>query len=440
MMFHDIRQSVLAAALVVVPLLAGCNRGQGSAPPTPLAEVAVVTIQPERVVLTTELPGRTSGYLVSQVRPQVSGLIQKRFFSEGSDVKAGDVLYQIDPAPFQAAQDSAAANLEAARKAADRAQAAVAASIAGVARQQATLELARINRQRVLGLFRENAAASFERDQAVTDVDVAEATLRAAEAQVQSDRAAAAAAEAAIKQAEAALETARINLGYTKVTAPIPGRIGRSNVTEGAMVTAYQVALATIQAMDPVYVDVPQSTTALLRLRRALANGRINHDGTGSDKVKIILEDGTAYPLAGTLQFRDISVDPTTASVILRIVVPNPEGVLLPGMFVRAVIEEGVDDQAILVPQQAVSRDQKGNPLALIVDSEGKVQQRDLTTDRAVGDRWLITSGLAQGDRVIVEGMQKIRPGLAVKAVPFQAGRGGTAESANTTRAVAASN
>ncbi len=435
-----IRQSALAAALLVTPLLGGCNRGQGSTPPPPLAEVAVVTIQPERVMLTTELPGRTSGYLVSEVRPQVTGLIQKRFFTEGSDVKAGDVLYQIDPAPFQAAQDSAAANLEAARKAADRAQAAVAASVAGVARQQATLELARINRQRVLGLFRDNAAATFERDQAVTDFDVAEASLRAAEAQVQSDRAAVAAAEAAIKQAEAALETARINLGYTKVTAPIPGRIGRSNVTEGAIVTAYQVVLATIQAMDPIYVDVPQSTAELMRLRRALENGRINHNRTGSNKVKIILEDGTAYPLEGTLQFRDISVDPTTASVILRIVVPNPEAVLLPGMFVRAVIEEGVDEQAILVPQQAVSRDQKGNPLALIVDAEGKVRQRGLRTDRAIGDTWLIVTGLAQGDRVIVEGMQKVRPGAAVKAVPFEAGRTSAAESPNTTRAVAKSN
>ena len=239
-----------------------------------------MTVQPQQIVLTTELPGRTSAYLVAEIRPQVSGLIQKRLFTEGSDVKAGQVLYQIDPAPFQAALDNAAANLAVMQKTADRARAALGASIAGVARQRATLELARTNRERFEEAFKDRAVSASQRDQAVTEAEVAEAALQAAEAQVESDRKAIAVAEAAIQQAEAALETARINLGYTRITAPISGRIGRSNVTVGAIVTAYQpVALATIQQLDPIYVDVPQSTTELLRLRRSLEDGRLNHDG-----------------------------------------------------------------------------------------------------------------------------------------------------------------
>ena len=220
------------------------------------------------------------------------------------------------------------------------------------------------------------------------------------------------------------VETARINLNYTRVVSPISGRIGTSTVTDGAIVTAYQpMALATIQQLDPIYVDVPQSTTELLRLERRLEEGRLNRDGTNLNKVQLILEDGTTYPLEGTLQFRDVSVDPTTGSVILRMVFPNPNGVLLPGMFVRAVVKEGVNDQAILIPQQAVSRDPKGNPLALIVDAAGKVEQRMLSLDRAIGDQWLVSSGLAPGDRVIAEGMQKVRPGAAVKEVPFDDGQ-----------------
>jgi len=420
--------------MVVVALFwSGCDRGQAPSPPPPVPEVATVTVQPQEVVLTTELPGRTAAYLVAEIRPQVSGLVQKRLFTEGSDVKAGEVLYQIDPAPFQAALANAVANLDVARKTADRAQAALAASLANVERQKATLELARINRRRMEDLFKDKAVSAADRDQAVTNAHVAEAALQAAEAQVDSDRKAIAAAEAAIKQAEAAVETARINLGYATITAPISGRIGRSAVTDGAIVTAYQpVALATIQQLDPIYVDVPQSTTDLLRLKRRLADGRLNHDGANQNKVKVILEDGTLYPLEGTLQFRDVTVDPTTGSVILRIVVPNPEGVLLPGMFVRAVVKEGVNKQAILVPQQGVSRDQKGNPTVLIVDAEGNVQQRVLTLDRAIGDQWLVSTGLTPGDHVIVEGMQKVRPGAVVKEVPFDGGREKGMEPGNT--------
>lgn len=405
---------VVVEALWVIPLLAGCDR-QPQAPPF-VPEVAVVTVQPQRIVLTTELPGRTAGYLVSEIRPQVNGLIQKRLFTEGSDVKAGQVLYQIDPAPFQAAHDGALANVDAMKKAADRARATVGASTANVTRQEATLALAKIDRQRLEDLFKDRAVSASDRDQAVTAVDVAEASLRSLAAQVESDRAGIAVAEAAIKQSEAAVETTQINLGYTKITAPISGRIGRSNVTEGATVTAYQpMALATIQVLDPIYVDVPQSTAELARLRHSVTNDHLQASDTDQKKVKLVMEDGTAYPQEGMLGFRDVTVDPTTGSVILRIVVANPQGVLLPGMFIRAVIEEGVKEQAILMPQQALSRDPKGNPQALIVDAQDKIQLRSLTTDRALGDQWLVSSGLAKGDRVVIEGMQKVRPGMTVK-------------------------
>jgi membrane fusion protein (multidrug efflux system) len=402
------------------PMLDGCQR-QAPPPPPPPPEVAVVTIQAQQAVLTNELPGRTSPYRVAEIRPQVSGIIQKRLFEEGADVKAGAGLYQIDPAPFQAAYDNAAASLAVLRKAPDRARAALQASIAVVSRQRATLELARTNLQRFQELFEDRAVSASQRDQAVTDVEVAEATLRAAEAQVESDREALAAAEAAIQQGEAALETARINLGYTRITAPISGRIGRSNVTDGALVAAYQpLALASIQQIDLIYVDVPQSTTELLRLKQRLAKGGLKTDGEDQRKVKLLLEDGIPYPVEGTLQFRDVTVDPTTGSVTLRMIFPNPKSILLPGMYVRVVVQEGIAEQAILAPQQGVTRDPKGNPVALIVDAGGKVQQRMLTLDRTIGDQWLVSSGLAPGDRVIVEGLQKVRPGDGVKVVPFE--------------------
>jgi membrane fusion protein (multidrug efflux system) len=350
-------------------------------------------------------------------------LIQRRLFTEGADVQAGQVLYEIDPAPFKAALDHAAASLEAARKAADRSRAALDAGIAGVAKQQATLAFARTNRQRFEDLLKENAVSARDSDQSVAEADVAVAAFKAAEAQVQSDRAAVAASEAAIQQSQAALETARINLGYTKITAPIPGRIGKSTVTDGAIVTAFQPgALATIQCLDPIYVDVPQSTTDLLRLQRRVAGRQISRDRTNLNQVQLILADGSRYPLEGTLQFRDISVDSSTASVILRMVFPNPNGVLLPGMFVRAVIRDGFNDQAILIPQQAVVRDPKGNPMAMLVGADATVQPRMLTLDRAIGDQWLVTAGLSAGDRVIVEGFQRARPGTNVIEVPFVAG------------------
>jgi membrane fusion protein (multidrug efflux system) len=415
-----VRLIVTMVVLFAGLTLGGCERQQP--PPPVIPEVVIVTVSPERMLLTTELPGRTSAYLVAEIRPQVNGIIQKRLFQEGSDVRAGKVLYQIDPAPFQAAYDNAAANLSGMRKAAERARAALEASIANVARQRATLELARTNRWRYEELFKKNVVSALQRDQSVTDADVAEATLRSTEAQVKNDQEAVAVAEAAIQQAEAATETARINLGYTQVLAPITGRIGKSNVTVGALVTAQQpTALTTIQQLDPIYVDVPQSTTELLRLQRRVEEGHLHNGGRNQSKVRLILEDGTTYPLEGTLQFRDVTVDSTTGSVTLRVIVPNPKGLLLPGMFLRAVVQEGINNEAILISQQAVSRNPRGDPFVLIVDGQRKVAQRMLTLDRAIGDRWLVASGLAPGERVIVEGSQKVRPGSAVNAVPFQA-------------------
>jgi membrane fusion protein (multidrug efflux system) len=404
-------------------LLTACDRQPKAPPKPPPADVATITVTQKPVLLTTELPGRTSPYLIAEVRPQVSGLIQKRLFTEGSDVKAGQKLYEIDPAPFQAAMDHSMATLEAARKAADQSRAALNVALAGVARQQATVTFARTNRKRFEDLLLEKAVSSSDCEQAVTAADVADATLKAVEAAVQSAQGAVAAAEASIQQATAAVEISRINLAYTKIVAPISGRIGKSTVTDGAIVTAYQpVPLATIQQMDPIYVDVPESTAELLRLKRRLQEGQLLVNGTDLNQVRIFQEDGTAYPLEGTLQFRDVSVDPTTGSVILRMVFPNPDGALLPGMFVRAMIKEGINEKAMLVPQQSVSRDTKGNPIALVVSATNHAEQRQLSLDRAVSNQWIVASGLLPGDRLIVEGMQKVRPGAEVKAVPFDEG------------------
>jgi membrane fusion protein (multidrug efflux system) len=412
--------------------MSGCRSNQ-AAPPPAIPEVAIETVNSERVVLTTELPGRTCAYYVAEIRPQVNGIIEKRLFEEGSDVRAGQVLYQIDPAPFQAAYDNAAANLSVARKAADRARAGVDATLAAVTQKRATLELAKTNRWRYEELFKTRAVSASQRDQAATEFEVAEAALRSAEAQVKSDQQAVAAAEAAIQQAEAALRTAQINLGYTRITAPISGRIGRSNVTVGALVKERQDSpLAVVQQISPIYVDATQSSANLLQLKRNRAAGRINGTGPDQARVKLLLEDGTPYPVEGTMKFSEVTVDPSTGSFILRMVFPNPKHILLPGMYVRAIVQEGEVDRAILVPQQAVARDAKGNPTALIVDGEGKVGKRMLTLDRAIGGRWLVASGLAPGERLIVEGVQKVRPGDAVKVVPFDAGRKNGVESVKT--------
>jgi membrane fusion protein, multidrug efflux system len=372
------------ALLALTTLLGGCGSGVGQqAGPPPVPEVATVTLEPQQVDLTTELPGRTSAYLVAEIRPQVNGIIKKRLFREGSDVKAGQLLYQIDPAPFQVALDSAKASL---------------------GKAQANLPSIRLKTERYKELLADRAVSRQDYDDAVAAMGQARAEIEYWKAQV---------------------EAARINLGYTRVTAPISGRIGKSSVTDGALMTAYQpLSLATIQQLDPIYVDVSQASAEMLRLKRNLEAGRLSAAGKKGGQVCILLEDGNLCPQQGTLQFRDITVDPATGSFSLRIVVPNPKHLLLPGMFVRAVVQEGIAEQAILVPQQGVSRTPKGDPVALVVDEAGKVQQRKLTLNRAIRDQWLVSSGLAAGDRVIVEGILNIRPGVTVKAVAWEGPKG----------------
>ena len=372
------RYIALGAVLLDMLWLIGCDRKIEAQQAPKVPEVAIVAIQPQRVELTTELPGRTSAYRIAEIRPQVNGIIQKRLFQEGSDVKAGQLLYQIDPAPFQVAYDSAKASL---------------------GKSQANLPSIKLRVERYKEVLVDKAVSQQEYDDAAASMEQAHAD---------------------VDYWKAAVEAARINLGYTRVTAPIPGRIGRSSVTDGALVTAYQpMSLATIQQLDPIYVDVTQSSAELLRLKRNFETGRLRTNGKEQRNVQLLLEDGTRYSLAGTLQFRDVTVDPTTGSYTLRIVVPNPENLLLPGMFVRAVVQEGVAEQAILAPQQGVSRTPKGDPIALVVDASGTVQQRMLTLNRAIGDKWLISSGLSAGDRVVVEGLLNVRPGVVVKAIPL---------------------
>jgi len=416
---------IAAAGFVLTGLLLSGCKSQTALPPAGPPEVATVTIRPERIVLTTELPGRTSAYLVAEIRPQVNGLLQKRLFQEGANVRQGDLLYQIDPTPYQAAYDQAKAALR-------TAEANVATAEANVVMAEANLPAIRSRAERLKGLVAIHAVGQ-------QDYDDASAALRQAEANLLVRRTAVDVNRTAVEVNRATMESARINLSYTPVKAPISGRIGRSNITVGAMVTAYQpIPLSVIQQLDPIYVDVTQASADLLRLRRSLESGNLKHDGESQGKVRLLLEDGTPYSLKGTLQFRDVTVDPTTGSVTLRLVFPNPKQVLLPGMFVRAVVEEGVNEQALFVPQQGVSRDPKGNPIALVVDENNKIVQRALELDRAIGDRWLVTRGLSLGDRVIVEGSERLRPGASVRAVPFAEPAGNTPKAGDSQPAVQA--
>lgn len=386
--------AVATVALMTVLGTAACRRGQQpgagmAAPPPP--EVAVVEIRASRVELTTELPGRTNPYLVAEVRPQVNGILRERRFEEGSDVREGQLLYQIDPTPYEAAYNQA--------------QAALAVAEAG-------LPALRARAARLKELVAIDAAGQQDRDDAL-------AALQQAEASVAS--------------AKAAIETARVNLSYTPLRAPIRGRIGKSTVTPGALVTAYQpVALTTITQLDPIYVDVTQSSADLLALRRRLASGDLRESESRRTAVRLLLEDGTPYSHTGTLRFRDVTVEPTTGSISLRMVFPNPDHVLLPGMFVRAVIEDAVDEHALLVPQQAVTRDPKGQPVVLVVTADNKVEQRVLKVDREIGQAWLARDGVSEGDRVIVEGSQRVRPGASVKPVPYAGGPAAAAAQAAT--------
>lgn len=357
--------------------LAGCGKQKAAAPPpSGPPEVGVIVIKQEKVSLTSELPGRTVPQMVAEVRPQVSGIIKKRLFTEGSDVKAGQILYQIDAAAFEAAFASARA---------------------GQAKVEASLVSLRLTEERYRELAKIKAVSQQDYDSAFAALKQGEAELAAS---------------------KAAVETARINLAYTKVTAPISGRIGRSSVTTGALVTAGQPsALATIQQLGSMYVDMTQSTADLLKLKQNLAAGVLKKSATA--QVKLLLEDGSPYPLPGTLKFSEVTVEQGTGSVTLRAVFPNPKETLLPGMFVRAILVEGVSENAILVPQRGVSRNPKGEAMVLTVGAEDKVEPRLIKVVRTVGDNWLVSDGLKAGDRVILEGVQKARPGTQVKTVPF---------------------
>lgn len=371
-------RSALAPAALCLALLAGCSRKPApGGPPKGPVEVGVITIAPMAVTLTQDLPGRTSALRVAEVRARVSGIVQKRFFQEGGDVKEGDVLYQIDPLPYEAALKNAEGSLA-------RAQANVASTQAQAERSRQLLDRRVISPQEY-----DNSLASFRANQA----DVA--------------------------SAQASVQTARINLGYTRVTSPISGRIGISQVTEGAYVQdTAATLLATVQQLDQIYVDVTQPSGELLRLRRALAEGKLKTDGAGQARVKLLLEDGSQYPEEGTLQLSDVTVSATTSSFTVRALFANPRGDLLPGMFVRARLEEGSAPDAILVPQLAVTRNTKGEPTALVAGGDGKAQLRLLQTSRAVGNQWLVADGLKPGDQLIVDNFQKVRPGAPVKPTP----------------------
>ncbi|MEW5683393.1 MAG: efflux RND transporter periplasmic adaptor subunit [Pseudomonadota bacterium] len=366
---------LLASALVLSAC--GGSKPAGFDPNAP-ANVGVVTVRTQPTTLTTELSGRTSASVVSEVRPQVNGVIQSRLFTEGANVRAGQPLYQIDQAIYRAALDSASAAL---------------------AQAQATATSAKLKADRYRELVAINAVSK-------QDNDDAQAAAQAAQATVQAQR--------------AAVQQARINLDYTKVRAPVSGRISRSTVTPGALVTANQAtAMATVQNLDTIYVDVTQTAADLLKLRQAMAKGSVGAP-TSAD-VRLILEDGSVYPIPGKLTVSDITVDPGTGSVGLRATFPNPDGALLPGLYVRARLEQGVATQAILVPQAAVSRDAKGGATVYVVDAAGKAQLRNIAVSRTVGDQWLVTGGLKAGEQVIVEGLQRVRPGGAVKAAPIAA-------------------
>ncbi|KAF1026787.1 MAG: Multidrug/solvent efflux pump periplasmic linker protein MepA [Pseudomonas sp.] len=352
--------TALVSAVALASLLSGCKKEE-AAPPAQAPQVGVVTIQPQTFTLTSDLPGRTTAFRIAEVRPQVNGIILKRLFKEGGDVKEGQQLYQIDPAVYDAALKSAEASLQSTKSIADRYK----------------------------QLVNEQAVSRQDYDTAVANRLTSEANL----------------------------QSAQINVRYTKVFAPISGRIGRSSVTEGALVSSGQTtAMATIQQLDPIYVDVTQSSVELLELRRELESGRLQKAGDNAAKVKLTLEDGTQYAQDGKLEFSEVSVDETTGSVTLRAVFPNPEHTLLPGMFVHAQLQAGVNSAAILAPQQGVTRDLKGTPTALVVGADNKVELRQLKASRTVGSQWLVEDGLKAGDRVITEGLQFVRPGVEVKA------------------------
>ncbi|EHD22696.1 MULTISPECIES: efflux RND transporter periplasmic adaptor subunit [Brenneria] len=365
----------LAAVLMLSGglILAGCDNSEQQAgaqqqPP----EVGIVTLKAQTLNVTTDLPGRTNAYRIAEVRPQVGGIILKRNFTEGSDVQAGSSLYQIDPAPYQADYNSAKGSL---------------------AQAQASAEIARLTVNRYKPLLGTNYISKQDYDQAV-------ATLRQADASVQA--------------AQAAVDNAQINLAYTKVNAPISGRVGKSTVTEGALVSTGQTtALTTVQQLDPIYVDVTQSSNDFLRLKKELEDGTLKQS-EGKANVRLLLDNGSEYAQSGTLEFSDVTVDETTGSITLRAIFPNPQHDILPGMFVRARLDSGVKDDALLAPQMGITRNARGEATAMVIGEGDKVEARNVTTSKAVGNKWLVTDGLKAGDRIIVTGLQKIQPGIQV--------------------------
>lgn len=368
------RVAAISAATAAALLLAACGKEQGGPPPPP--EVSVITLAPRPISITDQLPGRTTAFRVAEVRPQVTGIVKQRTFVEGSDVKAGQQLYQIDPGSYRAALNSAEAALK---------------------RAEAQAVSARLLEERYAPLIAANAVSRQENDDAIAARTRAEADVAAAKAQV---------------------DNARINVVYTQVLSPITGRIGRALVTEGALVTSEQQSpLATVQQLDPIYVDITQSSTEMLRLQRQLASGELVKTDDNQAEVGLTLEDGTVYAERGRLKVSEVSVDPSTGSVVLRAVFPNPKRELLPGMFVRAQLTRGTRSAALLVPQRGVSHNPKGDALVLVVEQDDKVAERIVTADRVINGEWLITAGLNAGDRVIVDGLQKAKPGSPVKPV-----------------------
>jgi membrane fusion protein (multidrug efflux system) len=401
-------------------LLPGCEKPPAVPPPVVTPEAAVLTVSPTPVTLIRELPGRTAPHLIAEVRPQVNGIIKERLFVEGSDVQAGQVLYQIDPAPYEAAVASAEAVLARARTGKAQAEAAL-------ARAEANLTPSRLKVERYKELVPVKAVSS-------QDLDDATANLRQGEADVRSAQAAILGAEGDIGVAEAALKTARINLAYTKITAPIAGRIGKSFITTGALVTSGQSSpLATIQQLDPIYIDFTQSSVERLKLIQELDRGQIKQGNSDEAKIRLLLEDGSSYPEEGILKFSDVTVDPSTGSVTLRALFPNPHNLLLPGMFIRGIVQEGIQEQGILIPQQGVTRNPAGEAMVMLVGAEDKVEPRVIKVDRTIGSDWLVNEGLQAGDRVIMEGFQRARPGTQVKVVPFGAGPEGSTPATQST-------
>ena len=371
-MTNHFRCLPLSGFIVCAALLTGCDGQENPQQHAQAPQVSVHIVKSAPLAVTTELPGRTDAYRVAEVRPQVSGIILHRNFTEGSDVKAGESLYQIDPATYQAAYDNAKGEL---------------------VKAQAAANIAHLTVKRYVPLVGTQYVSKQEYDQAVATAQQADASVVAAKAGV---------------------ESARINLAYTKVTSPINGRIGKSSVTEGALVTNGQsTALATVQQLDPIYVDVTQSSSDFMRLKQQTSLQKGN-----TSSVELLMENGQPYPLKGTLQFSDVTVDESTGSITLRALFPNPQHMLLPGMFVRARIDEGTQPDAILVPQQGVTRTPRGDATVLVVNEKNQVESRTVVAPQAIGDRWLITEGLKNGDRVIISGLQKVRPGVTVVAIP----------------------